>query len=439
MAALAAAVVAGACSSSKPASSKGGSTKPATASGSPTPGGSGGATGPGAPRLQPSTSSTVLVPTAGLPAFYAVPSPLPDAPAGTLLKAETVQLPGLHGAMFRVMYVSTTALGAPVAVTGLVAVPSTPPPPTGYPVVSWAHGTTGMAPQCAPSLNPDGEELALANALLDRGWELTATDYQGEGTPGPLPYLVGSVAAHDTLDIVRAARHLAGAHASATYAVWGHSEGGHTAMFALQLARSYAPELHLVGVVAGAPPSQLALFYPFLRNSPARYYMVMIAGGFNAAYGNSRAPLDQVLTPLGASLVPKLTTGCEGDVMKLVDQYSSDQVVKADPLSVPAWKALLDENDPGTFSSAVPVPLLIPQGGADTTIPPVTTQLLTQHLCTIGQDVTRWLYPGFSHAGVVPAYLADMERWLADRFSGAPAPDPMTPTGAPGVTVTTCP
>src|SRR5579871_5156322 len=129
VAALAAAVVAGACSSSKPASSKGGSTKPATASGSPTPGGSGGATGPGAPRLQPSTSSTVLVPTAGLPAFYAVPSPLPDAPAGTLLKAETVQLPGLHGAMFRVMYVSTTALGAPVAVTGLVAVPSTPPPP----------------------------------------------------------------------------------------------------------------------------------------------------------------------------------------------------------------------------------------------------------------------------------------------------------------------
>ena len=385
--------------------------------------------------------TTVLVPTPGLPPFYAVPSPLPRAPAGTLLKAEAVQGLDVHGAMFRVMYISTTALGAPVAVTGLVAVPRTPPPAGGYPVVSWAHGTTGMAPQCAPSLDPAGTEgtAALANVVLDRGWVFAATDYQGEGTPGPLPYLVGAAAAHDAIDIVRAARQVPGAHPASSYVVWGHSEGGHSAMYALETGPSYAPELHLAGVVAGAPPSQLALYYPFVAASPARYYVLMIEGGFNAAYGDARAPLDHVLTPLGVRLVPDLTRGCESDVQKEVDQYPLAAVFKSNAASDPAWKPLVAANDPGQFAAPVDVPLLIPQGSKDTTIPPVTTQLLTQHLCAIGQDVTRWLYPGFGHADVVPAYIGDMAKWVSDRFSGAPAPDPMTPTGVPGVAVTRCP
>ena len=80
--------------------------------------------------------------------------------------------------------------------------------------------------------------------------------YQGEGTPGLLPYLVGVVAARNTIDIVRAAGHLAAAHTSKNYVVWGHSEGGQTAMFGLDIGNSYAPDLDLKGVVAGAPPSQ---------------------------------------------------------------------------------------------------------------------------------------------------------------------------------------
>jgi len=391
-----------------------------------------------APRA---TTTSALVPTDGLPAFYSVPSPLPQAPAGTLLKAEPVALPALHGAMFRVMYTSTAASGAPVAVTGLVAVPATVSPAGGFPVVSWAHGTDGMAPQCAPSLDPGSGEgtLGIANLLLDRGWEMVATDYQGEGTPGPHPYLVGAVAAHDTIDIVRAARSLPAAHASTTYAVWGHSEGGQTAMFALELGASYAPDLHLAGVVAGAPPSQFGLIYPFLRGTSGRYLLLMGVAGAHAAYGDARAPLDQLLTPLGLSLLPELTKGCEGDVANAVDRYTLDQLFKADPATVPVWHDLIEANDPAAFTTPGPVPLLIPQGAADTTIPPVTTKVLTSHLCAIGQNVTRWLYPGFGHAGVVPAYIGDMEKWLAERFSGAPATERVTPTGAQGVDVTTCP
>src|SRR6185503_7550297 len=130
----------------------------------------------------PPTSTTPSTPTtpvtqppipapAGLPAFYSVPQPLPTK-AGSLLKLASVPVSGLHGTMYRVMYVSTTMQGKPAAVTGLIAIPNGTPPAGGFPVVSWAHGTDGMADQCAPSLDPSAN-VALANVLLDHGWVVT--------------------------------------------------------------------------------------------------------------------------------------------------------------------------------------------------------------------------------------------------------------------------
>ena len=132
----------------------------------------------------------------------------------------------------------------------------------------------------------------MTNDLLDQGWEVTASDYQGEGTPGLLPYLVGVSAARNTIDIVRAARHLPAAHASDNYVVWGHSEGGQTAMFALHIGASYAPELHLEGSRGGCPAVAVLRHLPVSETSPYRYYLFMAAGGFNAAYGNAVAPLE---------------------------------------------------------------------------------------------------------------------------------------------------
>lgn len=373
-----------------------------------------------------------------LPGFYAVPAPLPSRTPGTLIKDEKIAAPGIDGTTYRVMYVSEDTRGRPIAVTGLVMVPRSAPPKGGYPVVTWGHGTNGMAPQCAPSLHP-ASAVPFQNQLLQQGWEVVASDYQGEGTPGPLPYLVGTLAARNTIDIVRAARHLRVAHASSTYAVWGHSEGGQTAMFALHIARSYAPGLHLVGVVAGAPPSQFQVVYTFLKASPYRYYLLMAAAGFHAGYGSTAAPLTAVLTPQGIRLLSLVNQGCATYLAGKVDKYQTTALVKANPFDVPKWKTLLTENDPGAFTTPSPAPLLIPQGGTDEQIPVVSTQILAQHLCSIGQDVERWIYPGQSHAGVIQYSMPDMVHWLADRFAGKPSPDPYQPTGLPGVQTTTCP
>jgi pimeloyl-ACP methyl ester carboxylesterase len=382
------------------------------------------------------SSTAVESGSRGLPSFYRVPSPLPSSVPGSLIKWEVVAAGGLDGTVYRVMYDSTTIQGKAVPVTGLVIVPRQRPPAGGYPVVTWAHGTNGMAEQCAPSLDPS-QSVPVANLLLERGWEITASDYQGEGTPGLMPYLVGSSAARNTIDIVRAARHLAAAHASDNYVVWGHSEGGQTAMFALHIASSYAPELHLEGVVAGAPPSQFYDIYQFLEKSPFRYYLLMAAGGFHVAYGTA-APLSEILTPTGIRLLGVLRQGCADYVASRVDRYSLSEITKTNPFGVPAWQRLIAANDPGTFTSASPVPLLIIQGGADEQIPVVSTQLLAAHLCALGQDLERWIYPGQSHAGVIVPSSRDMVHWISDRFAGAANPDPYEPVGLPAVQVTRC-
>ena len=380
------------------------------------------------------TAATVPAP-AGLPSFYSVPASIPSAGPGTLIKSVSVAAPGVDGHVYRVLYTSEDAHGRPSLVTGLVMVPNSAPPASGYPVVSWGHGTNGMADQCAPSLDP-ATAVPLQNQLLDQGWVVTASDYQGEGTPGLLPYLVGVVAARNTIDIVRAAQQLPAAHASKNYVVWGHSEGGQTAMFSLAIGTAYAPDLHLKGVVAGAPPSQFQAIYTFLKTSPYRYYLFMAAGGFRAAYGNAAAPLSEVMTPKGISLLPVLDKGCSDAIAKATDPYPLAAIVKTDPFTVPAWKKLLVENDPGQLTTASTAPLLMIQGGADEQIPVATTQVLEQHECSLGQQVERWVYPGQSHAGVIAPSMGDMVHWISDRFAGRL--DAVQPTGVAGVMVTSC-
>lgn len=373
----------------------------------------------------------------GLPAFYKTPS-LAGKKAGTLLKSQKVAAPSVDGTVYRVMYVSETVSGQATAVTGLVVVPKTAAPKSGYPVVSWGHGTNGMTDECAPSLEPSKID-SLANGLLANNWVITASDYQGEGTPGLHPYLAGVVAAQNTIDIVRAAEQLPSVDVSKNYVVWGHSQGGQTAMYAHNIAPKYAPELTLKGVVAGAPPSQFDLIYDYLKTSKYRYYLLMSAGGLNAAYGDKAAPLDKVLTPKGIALLDELEKGCSDYLSKTLGAVSIDETNLANPFDVPEWKKLFLANDPKNFTSTNDIPLLIIHGGADEQIPTVSSQLLTNKLCGLGQGMQRWVYPGQSHSGVIATSATDMVNWMKARFAGGPVSADSAPSGQTDTEVTGCP
>ena len=225
--------------------------------------------GCGSPAASPSTT------TAGgsgissaIPAFYTPPRPLVAAPPGTLIRS--VRVTGVTGVpagvtVWRILFHSTTIYGADEAESGYVIAPSTPAPAGGYPIIAWAHGTSGFVAPCAPSLftNAGGGSGPYLIPGLDRylsaGYVIAAADYQGLGVAdGVHPYLLGESEGAAVLDAAWAARHVAGLHTSGTVIIYGHSQGGHAALFAAEMAPSYVPDLHVIGVVAAAPATGLS-------------------------------------------------------------------------------------------------------------------------------------------------------------------------------------
>lgn len=350
--------------------------------------------------------------------LYARARPLPAEKPGAVIAVQEVTGTDIAGTVLRVLYHSRSLAGADIAVSGLIVVPRGTAPAGGRPVLSWAHGTTGIADKCAPSKDPQGAGLGLAQSFLERGMVVVATDYEGLGTPGRHPYLVGQSEGRGVLDIVRAARALGDrVGASNRVIIWGHSQGGHAALFANQIARAWAPELDVLGTVAGAPPSQLSLLATALRDSPYRFYLGMVVAGWGAAYPDADPSL--VLTPRGVQSLSLVDSECAGALAPSWSSVPYAELAKADPATVQPWARLLVENDPGFAVGKSPE--LIIHGEQDEQIPLVSSRLLLERMCGIGQRVERRTYPG-SHAGVIAPSLPDMLAWIDARIAGQPAP-----------------
>lgn len=203
-------------------------------------------------------------------AFYTPPRRLPGCTHGDPVYLRRLDNPTaalVDGTNWLVMYRSKDVRGRPIATSGIIALPKSPPPRGGYPVISWAHGTVGVADSCAPSRDQPGSTAhlmnvypqALLNQFLRRGWAVAMTDYEGLGTTDRThPYLLGESEAHGVLDIVRSARRVFGRRVvSDRFAIVGHSQGGQAALFSAHYAAAWTPELRLVGVAAIAPANHV--------------------------------------------------------------------------------------------------------------------------------------------------------------------------------------
>jgi hypothetical protein len=352
--------------------------------------------------------------------FYAVPDPLPEGEHGDLLRYEQVDDSQLAGAtQWRVMYLSESVAGDPIAVTGTVVVPDGDAPEGGRDVVSIAHGTTGIADECAPSLAADAREDALAGLAVDGGYVMATSDYEGLGTPGRHPYLVGESEGRGVLDAALAAGQLPGVEVSDRLAVAGYSQGGHGALWAGQLAAEWTPELELVGTFAGAPATELPVIFSAAGGLRIAGFLYMIVAGFEAAYPGEADP-SLLLTPAGVEALDVVDDGCAGEVIEHIAGLSSDDLLRPDPGAVEPWATLAAENDPGRVRTDSPV--LIIHSEADEVVPATLSALLFERMCGLGQQVDRRVYDtGQGHGDAAPQAYVEGFAWIADRFAGEPA------------------
>jgi alpha-beta hydrolase superfamily lysophospholipase len=197
-----------------------------------------------------------------------------------------------------------------------------------------------------------GPSDTAASSYLSRGFVVTATDYEGLGTPGRHPYVVGLSEARSVLDSVRAAQHLPGTGAGDRVIVSGHSQGGGAALIAGELAPTYAPELDLLGVVAAAPVSEL-------RELATSHideffgYVAMGVAGFHVAYPD--LALDAVVTPDAIAELAEIDRLCVEEILARFRGRAPELFFVRDPGTIEAWASRLEENSPGVRPATSPV------------------------------------------------------------------------------------
>lgn len=157
---------------------------------------------------------------------------------------------GARGALAAIALAVGLAASASSAIPAFCTLPS--PLPAGAP------GTSGFAAPCGPSLFTSSGG-GTGPYLLPALGRYLAAGYQGLGvSDGMHPYLVGTSESRSVLDATRTTSNIAGLRTANNVVIYGHSQGGHAALFAGEQAPTYAPELHVFGVVAAAPATGLS-------------------------------------------------------------------------------------------------------------------------------------------------------------------------------------
>lgn len=358
-------------------------------------------------------------------AFYVPPAGASSEP-GRLIRQDVFsrRLPaGAQG--WRILYATTRADGVSAWASAIVLVSSTAPPGP-RPVVAWTHGTTGVVPGCAPSVLDDPfANVPALDALLDAGWIYVATDYVGQGTAGPHPYLIGEGQARSALDAVRAARRMSGLAVGDTTVVWGHSQGGHAALWTGILAPTYAPDVPLAGVAALAPASDLRALVEQAQHTPVgRILSAFIVRAYSQAYPDVK-PDEVAAGPVADMLARDMAGRCLAGPRALVSVAESmllgGTIFGASALDG-ALGSRLAQNTP---DRPLAQPLLLAQGMADDLVRPGIQDDFVHRRCRGGQPLDYRRYGGRDHLSLVAVdspLTTDLMSWTRDRLAGLPVP-----------------
>jgi pimeloyl-ACP methyl ester carboxylesterase len=342
-------------------------------------------------------------------------------------------------------------------VSGAFFVPTGPAPENGWPVISLAHGTTGIGHDCGPSRQPDlmGYAPMVQSFLADK-YAVALTDYEGLGASGSHPYLEPRTEAFNTIDAVRALRAISPT-VSSRWAAVGHSQGGQAAWAADELNSYYGNDLQLQGAVALAPSvnstggADLVWSGSLTDEQRGNFPMALVGG----ARFNPNLDADAFLHG-SAEYFRKLLSRCE-------IHKPTDRQPEYTALAPVLWQAVVDRlrdandvkpsnlQDIATLRDALrrvampqrPLdkPMLVINGEDDALVFPDWVRFAVSGSCALGGQIEHVELPGVGHIDVVPQSAETTQRWLADRFAGKPPPSnctagPQNPDGPSQATPT---
>lgn len=363
-------------------------------------------------------------PNAQADPFYTPPATLPAGSPGDIIRARPSKAgPPTARSLadaWQVMYLSTNALGERNVVTGTVLVPKGVNKATA-PVVAFNPGTTGPAFKCTVSryINSGAfYEQAMVNRLLQAGYAVSVTDYEGYYENPKTSYIVGKAMGPAVLDGVRAATHLpeAGLSADAKVVLHGFSQGGGASMWAGQMAATYAPEINLQGVSAGGVPSNLASVAIALNGTKAFGFMLYAIQGLGNAYP-ADLQLDTYLNDNGRATYAQMNAGdCTIELLQGYPNQQASEFMQL-PFGQLPWLLRIAENTLG--STRINAPVYQYHAPNDPIVEYAQARTLRNAYCGLGMSVL-WKEFDTGHVTTVGRGNTDALAFIADRVAGKP-------------------
>jgi fermentation-respiration switch protein FrsA (DUF1100 family) len=268
----------------------------------------------------------------------------------------------------------------------------------------------------------------MISMVLARGWAVALTDYQGLGTPGDHTYMVGRALGPNVLDSMRAARSFDPEQfpVEGPAAIIGYSEGGASAAWAAQLQPTYAPDVPLAAVAAGAAAADLETAGPSIDGTFFSFFIAYGGIGYAAAY--PELDLDSHLTPRARDGIAMLRNSSVLQAAMWGPRgVRADELTKPNVLELPEWRARMRENRLGDIAPAAPV--LLHHARRDQIVSFQQSVRLHEDWLRRGADVRLYVTRGgVDHlSGAVagtPVALDWIERRLA-RLVTMPSPEPV--------------
>ncbi|KAL8669338.1 MAG: hypothetical protein Q9168_006063 [Polycauliona sp. 1 TL-2023] len=361
-----------------------------------------------------------------------------DPPPGTPLKIEQETdvskylLPPMTS-MSRYIYQSATLSNLPVPASAAILWPYSPKThgeDGKYPVVVWAHGTSGIFAENPPSNHRTLWQHFLAPfQLVSAGYVVICPDYAGLGvsrTAGGKKimhqYLASPAHANDIVYAVQAARRIWKDELSRDWIVIGHSQGGAAAWGVAQRQAKESVDGYL-GAVAVSPVTNLEkLEGPFVNVVG----IAMMLG--RAEWDTEGGKLENLVTEEGEKRLEMIEESGAGTSAS-IPLMLADGVLKPGWQTNEAFQRYLKEVENG--GREIAGPLLVLHGETDQQLSIKATAKAVEDTAK-GWPESKVDFVRIPKAGHVPAIQAGQRiwmEWIADRFAGRDV--------KPGVTTTT--
>jgi hypothetical protein len=349
--------------------------------------------------------------------FYDTPNPLPEGKPGALIRSQEFdqyEIPYSITAI-RILYHSRSANGKDVAASGVVLFPYDKKPPAGgWPVIAWAHGSTGVARTCAPSLMRNVGYGPFLSMYVNLGYAVVATDYAGLGTSFRNAFLDGPSNAADVINSISAAR-AAVPELGARWIAMGKAEGGLTVV-ALADKENEIRDPGYLGAIAISDLASLKEIYADSPRGSSSLMLTSLAYGLKTVYPQFQET--DMLTLKGLALYHDIDQDCSE--ARAAPELLPSQIVK------PGWdsdtfvRQYFDRNDPGKMR--VYGSMLVISGAAPASNLATVTAQTIRRMCKQGDRIQWEQYPDPDPGDIIGDSVRDQIGWIEGRFGGRPVP-----------------